>query len=102
VSEQRNQTEEQANAGREERAKGAVTLLIGRILCILGILTAVGGTIVAFAVDSTDITAGAAAIFLGVVGYILGERRLGALTVVLGVVALLVLLGAASGLSEGR
>jgi hypothetical protein len=101
VSEQR-RTEEQADPGRNGGNKGAVGLLIGRILCVLGILVAVGGTIAALLAESTDISAAAAAIVLGVVGYALGARRLAVVTVVLGVVALLVVLGAASGLSEGR
>lgn len=86
----------------DQRTAGTLKVLIGRIVSILGILTGVGGTIAALAVQSTDITAAAAAILLGVVGYFLGSRRLGAVSVVLGVVLLLVLAGTSSGLSEGR
>ena len=85
-----------------QRTAGTLKVLIGRVVSILGILTGVGGTIAALAVQSTDITAAAAAILLGVVGYFLGARRLGAVSVVLGVVLLLVLAGTSSGFSEGR
>jgi hypothetical protein len=86
----------------DERTAGTLALLIGRIASILGILTAVGGTIVTLVAQSTDITPSAAAILLGVVGYFLGARRLGAVSVVLGVVSLLVLAGFGAGLSFGR
>ncbi len=86
----------------DERTAGSIKVLIGRIVSILGILTAVGGTIVTLAVQSTDLTPSAAAIVLGVVGYFLDARRLGAVSVVLGVVSLLVLAGFGAGLSFGR
>ena len=85
-----------------EELGGTVKLLIGRLVSVLGILTGVGGTVATLAFQSTDITPAAAAILLGVVGYFLGARRLGAACVILGVVVLLVLAGASSGLSEGR
>jgi hypothetical protein len=90
------------NPGLDQETAGTLKLLVGRIASVLGILAGVGGTVAALAVDSTDITAAAAAILLGVLGYFLGARRLGAISVVVGVVLLLVLAGASSGLSEGR
>ena len=86
----------------DQQTAGTLKLLVGRIASVLGILAGVGGTIAALAVDSTDITAAAAAILLGVLGYFLGARRLGAVSVVVGVVLLLVLAGASSGFSQGR
>jgi hypothetical protein len=86
----------------DQQKAGTLKLLVGRIASVLGILAGVGGTIAALAVDSTDITAAAAAILLGVLGYFLGARRLGAVSVVVGVVLLLVLAGASSGFSQGR
>ena len=88
--------------GLDQETAGTLKLLVGRLASVLGILAGVGGTTAALAVDSTDITAAAAAILLGVLGYFLGARRLGALSVVVGVVLLLVLAGASSGFSQGR
>ncbi len=105
MSEQESPAEERdesQNPGTGEGLQGTVKLLIGRIASVLGILAGVGGAVAALAFDSTDITPAAAAILLGVVGYFLGARRLGAVCVVVGVVVLLVLAGASSGLSEGR
>ena len=85
-----------------EELQGTVKLLIGRILSVLGILNGVGGTAAALAIHSEDVTFASLAILLGVVGYFLGARRLGAASVVVGVVLLLVMGGASSGLSDGR
>ena len=85
-----------------EELGGTVKLLIGRILSVLGILNGVGGTVAALAISSEDVTFASLAILLGVVGYFLGARRLGAASVVVGVVLLLVMGGASSGLSDGR
>ena len=90
------------NSQLDQKTAGAVKLLVGRIASVLGILAGVGGTVAALAVQSTDITAGTAAILLGVVGYFLSARSLGAVSVVVGVVLLLVLAGASSGFSQGR
>ena len=84
----------------DQKTAGAVKLLIGRIAAVLGILAGVGGAVAALAVQSTDITPGAAAILLGVVGFFLGARRLGAASVVVGVVLLMVLAGASAFLTN--
>jgi hypothetical protein len=52
--------------------------------------------VAALAVQSTYITAGAATILLGVVGYFLGARRFGAVSIVMGVVLLMMLAGASA------
>jgi hypothetical protein len=100
MSERANTTEDGQDNGQnselDRKTAGAVKLLIGRIASILGILAGVGGAVAALAVQSTDITPGAAAILLGVVGYFLGARRLGAASVVVGVVLLMVLAGASA------
>jgi len=85
-----------------EELQGTVKRLIGRILSVLGILNGVGGTVAALAISSEDVTFASLAILLGVVGYFLGARRLGAASVVVGAVLLLVMGGASSGLSDGR
>ena len=86
----------------DQKTAGSLKLLVGRMAPVLGILAGVGGTVATLAVHSTDITPAAAAILLGVAGYFLGARRLGAVSVVVGVALLAVLAGASSGLSQGR
>ncbi len=86
----------------DQRVAGSLKVLIGRIASILGILAGVAGIIAALAVSSTNLSVAAAPIFLGVLGYFLGARRLGAVSVVLGVVLLLVLAGFSAGLRFGR
>ena len=93
---------ESQNPETDEGLQGTVKLLIGRILSVLGILNGVGGTVAALAIHSEDVTFATLAILLGVVGYFLGARRFGAASVVVGVVLLLVMGGASSGLSAGR
>jgi hypothetical protein len=88
------------NSELDQKTAGAVKLLVGRIASVLGILAGVGGTVAALAVQSTDITAGAAAILLGVVGYFLSARSLGAVSVVVGVGLLVMLVGASTGLTN--
>ncbi len=94
--------DESQNPGTDEGLQGTVKLLIGRSLSVLGILNGVGGTGATLAIQSTDITFATLAILLGVVGYFLGARRLGAASVIVGVVLLLLLGGASSGFTEGR
>ncbi len=101
MSEQESTAEAQSH-GTDEGLQDTVKLLIGRILSVLGILNGVGGTVAALAIHSEDVTFATLAILLGVVGYFLGARRLGAASVVVGVVLLLVMGGASSGLSDGR
>jgi hypothetical protein len=61
-------------------------LLGGRICCLVGLLLSAGGILFAL---------------LGVLGYFLGARRLGAATVVLGVVAVFFMAAASTGLIPG-
>jgi hypothetical protein len=57
----------------------------GGISCVIRILLGVGGILLALLGASTDIATGAVGIGLGVLGYVLGTRRLGTATVILGV-----------------
>jgi hypothetical protein len=50
---------------------------------------------------SVNLSAGAVGVALGVVGYFLGERRMGAATIVLGVVAILFVAAVSTGLIPG-
>ncbi len=84
-----------------DKGKGAAKLLGGRISCIVGLLFDVGGILFALFGASANISAGAVGAALGILGYFLGARRLGAATIVLGVIAVLLMAAAAAGLIPG-
>ena len=84
-----------------EGRKGAAKLLGGRISCIVGILFGAGGILLALLGASTNVSAGAVGVALGVLGYFLGARRLGVATIVLGVVAVFFMAAASTGLIPG-
>jgi hypothetical protein len=84
-----------------EGRKGAAKLLGGRISCIVGILFGAGGILFALAPRSANVSAGAVGAALGLLGYFLGVRRLGVATIVLGVVAVLFMAAASTGLIPG-
>jgi len=88
----------QENPGGDKERKDALKLLVGRISCMVGILLGVGDIILALLGASDDVSAGVLAMVLGVLGYSLGARRLGAATVVLGTVALFFVVAASTGL----
>ena len=83
--------------GREGTAK----LLLGRISCIVGLLFGGGGILFTLFGASINVSAGAVGAVLGILGYFLGMRRLGAATIVLGVVAVFVMAAASTGLIPG-
>jgi hypothetical protein len=84
-----------------EGRKGAAMLLGGRISCIVGILFGTGGILFALLGVSANVSAGAVGAALGVLGYFLGARRLGAVTIVLGVIAVFIMAAGATGLIPG-
>src|SRR5215216_1927090 len=81
-----------------EGRKGATKLLASRISCIMGILFGAGGILFALLGASAHVSAGAVGAALGILGYFLGARRLGAATIVLGVVAVFFMAAASTGL----
>jgi hypothetical protein len=89
---------QQEGTARKEGREGALKLLLGRICCVMGLL--LGAAVIAFALlgASDNISAGAVGIALGVVGYFLGARRLGAAAVVLGVATVFLMAAASTGL----
>ena len=91
---------EQEDPG-QNKWKNQAKRLGGRIACVLGILLGLGGIVGALLGATEDISAGVLAIVVGVLGYSLGARRLGAATVVLGTVALFVVAAASTGLLPG-
>ena len=70
----------QGNPG-EDRGKKQAKRLGGFISCVLGILLGLGGIVGALLTLTQDVSSGVLAIVLGVLGYSLGVRRLGAATV---------------------
>ena len=93
--------ERQENPG-EARGKDQAKRLGGLISSLLGLLLGVGGIVGALLGGVTeDVSTGALAIMLGVLGYSLGTRRLGAATVVVGTLVLFFVVGASTGLVPG-
>ena len=87
----------QMGAGGEQQ----VRLLAGRISCLIGILLGVGGVVAALLGGGASVTPGAVGAALGILGYFLGSRRLGTVTVLLCVAALFFGLAASQGLIPG-
>jgi hypothetical protein len=92
--------QEEGTAKRDGR-EDALKLLLGRICCVVGLLLGAGGFVVATLGASVNLSAGAVGIALGVLGYYLGARRLGAVSVVLGIGAVFFMAAASTGLIPG-
>jgi hypothetical protein len=92
--------QEEGTAKRDGR-EDALKLLLGRICCLVGLLLGAGGFVVATLGASVNLSAGAVGIALGVLGYYLGARRLGAVSVVLGIGAVFFMAAASTGLIPG-
>ena len=86
---------------QSRKREDALKLMSGRICCLIGLLFGAGGIVFAILSASVDVSAGAVGIVLGLVGYFLGVRRLGALTIAVGVVALFFMAAASTGLIPG-
>jgi hypothetical protein len=84
-----------------EGRKGLVKLLAGRISCIVGTLFGAGGILFALLGASANVSAGAVGAALGILGYFLGARRLGAATIVLGAVVVFFMAAASTRLIPG-
>ena len=67
----------------------------------MGILFGAGGILFALLGASANVSAGAVGAALGILGYFLGARRLGAATIVLGVVTVFFMAAASTGLIPG-
>jgi hypothetical protein len=84
----------------EERA-GVAKLLGGRICSLVGLLFGLGGVLVALLSMSDDVSAGVIGATLGILGYFLGARRFGTVTVFIGVAAIFFMAAASTGLIPG-
>ncbi len=87
--------------GRGTGRERQVMLLAGRISCLLGLLLGVGGIVAALLGGTANVSVGAVGAALGILGYFLGSRRLGTVTVLLCVAALFFGLAASQGLIPG-
>ena len=90
---------EGTDQGRER--EDALKLLLGRICCVVGLLFGAGGIVFSILSASVNLSAGAVGIVLGLVGYFLGVRRLGATTIAVGVITLFFMAAASTGLIPG-
>jgi hypothetical protein len=90
---------EGTDQGRER--EDALKLLLGRICCVVGLLFGAGGIVFSILSASVNLSAGAVGIVLGLVGYFLGVRRLGAAAIAVGVIALFFMAAASTGLIPG-
>jgi len=86
---------------REATRKDAGRALLARISCLAGLLLGVGGILFALFGASANISAGAVGAALGILGYFLGARRLGAATIAIGVICVFFMAAAATGIIPG-
>jgi hypothetical protein len=86
---------------QSRKREGVLKLLLGRICCVVGLLFGAGGIVFSILSASVNLSAGAVGIVLGLVGYFLGVRRLGAATIAVGVIALFFMAAASTGLIPG-
>ena len=89
------------DVGKGEGRQDVAKLLFARISCIVGLFFGGGGILFALLGASANVSAGAVGAALGILGYFLGMRRLGAAAIVLGVVAVFVMAAASTGLIPG-
>ena len=82
-------TQDSPGSTEQQRARNAKSFF-ATIVCVLGLITAVGAAIAAlFAGAGVDVvSAGVVGIGLGVLGYFLGAGRLATATIIVAVVAL--------------
>ena len=74
---------------------------MGGICCLVGLLFGAGGIVFAILSASVNLSAGAVGIALGLVGYFLGVRRLGAAAIAAGAIAPFFMAAASTGLIPG-
>ncbi len=93
----------QGNPGDDKRRAEAAKSFLASVLCVLGIVVALGAVIYIIVSGSTFsiVSAGAIGIGLGVIGFFLGANRLGTVTIVVSIAALFFGLAASQGLIPG-
>lgn len=80
---------------------GRIKQLVAHLSGALGTLFAAGGLATALLGEGASISAGVVGAVLGILGYFLGSRRLGTVTIILSVLALFFGLAASQGLIPG-
>jgi hypothetical protein len=90
-------TEGDAGPNREGRA----VWLAGTISCSIGLLLAVGQVVIAFRGAGANVTAGALAVGLCILGYYLGSRKLATAAICLCMASILFGLAASQGFVPG-
>ncbi len=93
--------ERRENPAEKKNREDRLKMFFGTISCLVGILLVVGGIVASLLAGSANISGGAVGAALGLVGYFLGSRRLGAATVVMGVIGFFFVLMASQGLIPG-
>ena len=80
----------QDSPGNDERRARNAKAFLATIVCVLGLITAVGAAIATLfvGVGVDVVSAGAVGIGLGILGYFLGAGRLATATIIISVVAL--------------
>ena len=93
----------QGNPGNDKRRAEAAKSFLASVLCVLGIVVALGAVISTIVTGGAFgiVSAGAIGIGLGVVGFFLGANRLGTVTIVVSIAALFFGLAASQGLIPG-
>lgn len=103
MSEERDKGRE-GNGVSPERGERQLKLLIGRLAALVGVVVALFGVISVFTAQTAavaDISGGAVALGLGLIGRAFGSRSLGLAAAILGALAILLSLAAASGIIPG-
>jgi hypothetical protein len=86
------------NSATEKARKEAARALFGTVSCFVGILCGIGGILFAVPGASNNVSAGAVGAALGVLGYLLGQRRLAVAAIELGVITVFFMAAASTGL----
>ncbi|MDQ4063751.1 MAG: hypothetical protein M3122_07675 [Actinomycetota bacterium] len=93
-------SKKQGNPGDDKRRTEAAKSFLASVLCVLGIVVALGAviSIIMSSGAFSIVSAGAISIGLGVAGFFLGANRLGTVTIVVSITALFFGLAASQGL----
>lgn len=86
---------------RPQQNEDRVKLLAGRIVSAIGTLLALAGIVGIILQSGASITPGAVGVMLGILGYFLGSRKFGTVTIVLSIAVLFFGLAASQGLIPG-
>ena len=86
---------------KEKARREAARELLGTVSCVVGILCGVGGVIFAILGASDNVSAGVIGAVLGISGFLLGQRRLAVVSIVIGVASIFFMAAASTGLIPG-